>query len=108
MHSAETVVLKLRSPGKAKQAWLDQTAELFRQGTQLGLDAALRMATNNTEQSHFRCVACGYQGNADVVASFNIAGVAAGLLHQGSPDTTRSEQPLQLGFAGDWVDGVKA
>ncbi len=44
---------------------------------------------NRPEQSHFRCVACGYQGNADVVASLNIAGVAAGLLRQGPPDTTR-------------------
>lgn len=32
MHRAETVVLKLRSPSKAKRAWLDQTAERFRQG----------------------------------------------------------------------------
>lgn len=49
---------------------------------------------NRPEQSHFRCVACGYQGNADVVASLNIAGVAAGLLRQGPPDTAR------LGVAG--------
>lgn len=52
MHRAETVVLKLRSPGRAKRAWLDQTAELFRQGTQLGLDAALSAKTSNRGKIH--------------------------------------------------------
>ncbi|MBO1437994.1 RNA-guided endonuclease TnpB family protein [Meiothermus sp. CFH 77666] len=67
---------------------------------------------NRPEQSHFRCVACGYQGNADVVASLNIADVAAGLLRHGPPDTARpSAAPRrgagQPGLIGDRVDGVK-
>lgn len=45
-------MLKLRSPGRAKRAWLDQTAERFRQGTQLGLDAALGMATSSRAKIH--------------------------------------------------------
>jgi len=52
MHRAETVVLKLRSPSKAKRAWLDQTAERFRQGVQLGLDAALSAKTSNRGKIH--------------------------------------------------------
>ncbi|GEM88564.1 hypothetical protein MGR01S_31890 [Meiothermus granaticius NBRC 107808] len=61
---------------------------------------------NRPEQSHFRCVACGYQGNADVVASLNIAGVAAGLLRYGPPDTARPDEG-QPGLVGDRLDGVK-
>ncbi|MFZ5993334.1 MAG: RNA-guided endonuclease InsQ/TnpB family protein [Deinococcota bacterium] len=45
-------MLKLRSPGRAKRAWLDQTAELFRQGTQLGLDYALSKQTSNRGKIH--------------------------------------------------------
>jgi len=52
MHRAETVVLKLRSPSKAKRAWLDQTAEAFRQGTQLGLDFALSHRTSSRGKIH--------------------------------------------------------
>jgi IS605 OrfB family transposase len=52
MHRAETVVLKLRSPGKAKQAWLEETAGLFRRGTQLGLDFALSKQTSNRGKIH--------------------------------------------------------
>lgn len=67
---------------------------------------------NRPEQSHFRCVACGYQGNADVVASLNIAGVAAGLLRQGPPDTARPSAAPRCGAGqapsvGKGLDGVK-
>jgi len=62
---------------------------------------------NRTTQADFRCVACGYRANADVVASFNIAGVAAGLLRQGPPDTARLGQPGQAAPAGERLDGVK-
>lgn len=62
---------------------------------------------NRPEQSHFRCVACGYQGNADVVASLNIAGAAAGLLRQGPSDTARLGQPKQAAPGGERLDGVK-
>jgi len=52
MHRAETVVLKLRSPGRAKREWLEQTAERFRQGVQLGLDHALSARTSNRGKIH--------------------------------------------------------
>lgn len=52
MHRAETVVLKLRSPGRAKRAWLEGTAERFRQGTQLGLDYALGTQTSDRGKIH--------------------------------------------------------
>lgn len=55
MQMAETVVLKLRSPGKTKREWLDQTAARFRQGVQLGLDAALRMRTASRARIHVAC-----------------------------------------------------
>lgn len=38
---------------------------------------------NRTTQADFRCVACGYQGNADVVASLNIAAAALDVLRHG-------------------------
>ncbi|WP_295424779.1 transposase [Thermus sp.] len=62
---------------------------------------------NRPEQAQFRCVACGYQGNADVVASINIAGAAAGPLRQGPPDTARPAQG-QVPLAGGGLDGVQA
>jgi putative transposase len=49
---AETVVLKLRSPAKAKREWLERTAELFRQGVQLGLDYALSAKTSTRGKIH--------------------------------------------------------
>ncbi|MCX7741396.1 MAG: transposase [Meiothermus sp.] len=62
---------------------------------------------NRPEQSHFRCVACGYQGNADVVASINIAGAAAGLLRQGPSDRARPAEG-QVPLAGEGLNGVQA
>lgn len=61
---------------------------------------------NRTTQADFRCVACGYRANADVVASLNIAGVAAGLLRQGPPDTARPDEG-QAPSVGKGLDGVK-
>ncbi|MFZ5993225.1 MAG: RNA-guided endonuclease InsQ/TnpB family protein [Deinococcota bacterium] len=52
MSRAETVVLKLRSPGRAKRAWLEGTAERFRKGTQLGLDYALGTQTSDRGKIH--------------------------------------------------------
>lgn len=63
--------------------------------------------SNRPTQGDFRCVACGYRANADVVAAMNIAGAAAGLLRHGPPDTARPDEG-QPGPARDWVDGVKA
>jgi len=63
--------------------------------------------SNRPTQGDFRCVACGYRANADVVAAINIAGVAASLLRHGPPDTARPGEG-QPGPAGDRVDGVKA
>ncbi len=45
-------MLRLRTPGKAKRAWLEGTAELFRQGVQLGLDFALKEKTSNRGKIH--------------------------------------------------------
>jgi transposase len=63
--------------------------------------------SNRPTQSDFRCVSCGYRGNADVVAAINIAGVAASLLRQGPPDTARPIQD-QAGDSSSRLDGVKA
>lgn len=62
---------------------------------------------NRPAQSRFRCVACGYQANADVVAAINIASVAAGLLRQGPPGTARPHKG-QAPSAAKGPDGVKA
>jgi IS605 OrfB family transposase len=68
--------------------------------------------SNRATQADFRCIACGYRANADVVASLNIAGVAAGLLRQGPPDTARLGAAPRRGAgqaapAGERLDGVK-
>jgi len=63
--------------------------------------------SNRNAQSDFRCVSCGYRANADVVASINIAGVAAGLLRQEPPDTARVGQPTQAQGVALGLDGVK-
>jgi IS605 OrfB family transposase len=52
MHKAETVILKLSNPTQWKRAWLDQTADLFRQGCQLGLNTALRDKTSSRAKIH--------------------------------------------------------
>lgn len=52
MQKVESLILKLRSPSKVKREWLEQTAERFRQGTQLGLDYALSAKTGNRGKIH--------------------------------------------------------
>ncbi len=47
--------------------------------------------SNRPTQGDFRCVVCGYQGNADHIAAINITAVAVDLLRQGLPDTARLE-----------------
>ena len=46
--------------------------------------------SNRPDQSHFRCVACGYQLNADLNAARNIAALGSYALPQESPDTDLS------------------
>ena len=61
--------------------------------------------SNRPTQSQFRCVACGYETNADRNAAINIAAAGACLLRQGWPDTARPNG--QTGNAGSRPDGVK-
>jgi IS605 OrfB family transposase len=46
--------------------------------------------SNRPDQSHFRCVSCGYQLNADLNAARNIAALGPSALEQEPPDTARS------------------
>lgn len=62
--------------------------------------------SNRTTQAIFRCVACGYQGNADVVASLNIAAAALDVLRHGPPDTARPHKG-QAPSVGRGLGGVK-
>jgi IS605 OrfB family transposase len=59
--------------------------------------------SNRPTQSSFRCVSCGYQGNADMVAARNIAARGPEALAQGAPDMPR---PL-VGQPDIPVDGAK-
>ena len=59
--------------------------------------------SNRPEQGRFRCVACGYQGNADMVGARNIAAAGPMALSHGAPDMPRPEEG-QPGFP---VDGAK-
>lgn len=43
--------------------------------------------SNRPEQGRFRCVACGYETNADRNAAMNIAALGPGAIEQGPPDT---------------------
>lgn len=47
--------------------------------------------SNRPDQSHFRCVACGYQANADYVGAKNIAARGLYALVHGSSDMTRPQ-----------------
>ncbi len=62
---------------------------------------------NRPEQGRFRCVRCGYQGNADYVAARNIAAAGPTALLHGRPDTARLASAGQAGDAGSRLDGVK-
>jgi putative transposase len=42
---------------------------------------------NRPDQGYFRCVACGFEANADYNASRNIAALGPSALEQGLPDT---------------------
>ena len=65
--------------------------------------------SNRPAQGKFRCVACGYEANADLVAARNIAARGAGLYAQERPDTARSqEQTVSNGFRPDVVQGDAA
>ena len=61
--------------------------------------------SNRPTQSQFRCVACGYETNADRNAVINIAAAGARLLRQGWPDTARPNG--RTGNAGSRPNGVK-
>lgn len=52
MHSAETVIFKLRSPTERKRAWLDAMQTIFNGAVQLGLDSAETLATSNRAKIH--------------------------------------------------------
>lgn len=62
--------------------------------------------SNRPNQSHFRCVQCGYQINADLNAARNIAARGPGALAHGPPDTARSKD--QTGSTGIRPDVAKA
>ena len=62
---------------------------------------------NRRKQELFRCVRCGYQANADVVAARNIAAAGPGALRHGRPDTARPSSEGQTGDVGLRPDGVK-
>lgn len=62
--------------------------------------------SNRPEQGRFRCVACHYQANADLVAARNIAALGPSALAQGLPDTARSDEG-QTGNAASRPDGVQ-
>lgn len=62
--------------------------------------------SNRPTQADFRCVACGYNGNADAVASINIAAVAVNLLRQGALDTPRPKRSGRTASTGKRPDGA--
>jgi len=61
--------------------------------------------SNRPTQTDFRCVACGYRGNADAVASINISARAIDLLSHGPPDTARPAR-VQDGKTVSCPDGA--
>ena len=62
---------------------------------------------NRPEQGRFRCVRCGYQGNADYVAARNIAAAGPMALAHGRSDTARLASAGQAEDAGPRLDGVQ-
>ncbi|WP_018466157.1 RNA-guided endonuclease InsQ/TnpB family protein [Calidithermus timidus] len=63
--------------------------------------------SNRANQAIFRCVACGFQTNADWNAATNIAAAGLRALRQGPTDTARSEQSEQASSSLTVPDGVK-
>lgn len=62
--------------------------------------------SNRPEQGLFRCVACGYEANADYNAALNIAALGPCALEQGSPDTTPDNAGAgNVGSRPDVVNG---
>jgi len=53
--------------------------------------------SNRPDQGHFRCVACGYAANADLVAARNIAAAGACLWQQGPSDLARPNGQTENG-----------
>ena len=62
--------------------------------------------SNRTNQAEFRCVACGFQTNADWNAATNIAAAGLRALQQGLLDTARSDEEQELPLL-DALDGVQ-
>jgi len=62
--------------------------------------------SNRPQQGLFRCVACGYQANADLVAAHNIAAAGPAALAQGLSDPARPDKG-QTGEMTSRPDGVK-
>ena len=60
--------------------------------------------SNRPTQADFRCVACGYRGNADAVASINISVKAIDLLSHGPSDTARPAR-VQVASQPDGASG---
>ncbi|MDD3845818.1 MAG: transposase [Syntrophorhabdaceae bacterium] len=63
--------------------------------------------SNRPTQADFRCVSCGYRGNADAVASINIAAAAVNLLQQGALDTPRPGNMGRTASVAKRPDGAK-
>lgn len=63
--------------------------------------------SNRTKQALFRCVNCGWSGNADRNAATNIAAAGLRTLQQGPTDTARSEESEQASSSLTALDGVK-
>jgi IS605 OrfB family transposase len=62
---------------------------------------------NRPAQGRFRCVRCGYQGNADYVVARNIAAAGPMDLAHGRSDTARPATAGQAGNGGSRLDGVQ-
>jgi len=64
-------------------------------------------ASNRPDQSHFRCVQCGYQANADENAARNIAARGPSVYEHGPSDMARSSERDQTEPAGARPDMVQ-
>ena len=55
MHRAETVIIKIAAPSANKRAWLESTAQAFREGVQAVLTAAESEHTSSRAKLHNAC-----------------------------------------------------